>query len=95
MSDAVALVRPGGTYIPLQEPAPPDLLAKLDVTGRFFIVSPRSADLAALGADVDSGRLRVTVAASYPLLAGRIAFESGSSHNRLPGKTVLVVRADD
>jgi len=93
-ASSIALVRPGGIYVALQEPPPADLLAEHGVEGRFFVVTPRRGDLAQLGLDVDQGKLKVTVAATYPLVAGRQAFESGAGPHRVPGKTVLVVRQD-
>ncbi|MEP9364136.1 NADP-dependent oxidoreductase [Nocardioides sp. CN2-186] len=92
MRDAMAFARPGGTYISLQEPAPADRAAELGVTATFFVVTPERESLRQLASEVDSGQLRVTVAAAYPLIEGRAAFESGSGPRRAPGKTVLVVR---
>ena len=91
MHESMALARRGGTYITLQEPAPPDRLAELGVTGAFFIVTPSRESLRLLGAEVDTGGLRVTIASTFPLLDGRSAFESGNLPGRAPGKTVLVV----
>lgn len=92
MRDAIALVRPGGTYLSLQRPAPADWLAEQGVTGRFFIVTPGRDSLSRLRSEVDSRLLRVTIAASFPLGEGRAAFASGTGPDRPPGKTVLVVR---
>ncbi len=78
----MALTRPGGTYVTLQEPAPADRVAELGITGTFFVVTPGHESLRQLGSEVDSGQLRVTVASTYPLAEGRAAFESGA----LPGR---------
>lgn len=94
MRQAMAFTRRGGTYITLQEPAPADLVDELDITGTFFVVTPEHESLRQLGAEVDSGQLRVTVASTYSLADGRAAFESGALPHRAPGKTVLVVREE-
>ena len=63
--------------------------------GVFFVVRPTRAALDRLRDSVEQQNLTVTVAATYPLSEGRAAFESGALPGRSPGKTVLVVRADD
>jgi NADPH:quinone reductase-like Zn-dependent oxidoreductase len=56
------------------------------------VVTPDPAQLASLADRVDSGDLQVLIAATYPLADGRAAFESATSLQRSPGKTVVVVR---
>ena len=48
--------------------------------------------LARLADMIDTGKLKVSVAATYPLTEGRAAYESGTFRRPRPGKTVLVVR---
>ncbi len=78
-------LRRGGRLVTLSGPPP------AGVTATFFIVTPNRSQLAELAALVDSGRLRVQIAGTFPLTEGRQAFESGRLPNRRPGKTVLVV----
>ena len=82
---SAAVLRPGGRLVTLSAPPPPG------VTAMFFIVAPNRDQLGALAGLVDSGRLRVQIAETFPLAEGRQAFESGLRANRRPGKTVLVV----
>ncbi|OBI55130.1 NADP-dependent oxidoreductase [Mycobacterium sp. E787] len=82
----------GGRLITLSAPPPPGRADASGVTATFFIVRPNRDQLAELAALVDTGRLRVEIAATFPLEAGREAFESGRRPGRRPGKTVLVVR---
>ena len=79
-----AALRPGGRLVTLSAPPPPG------VTAIFFIVTPNRGQLTELAALVDSGRLRVQIADTFPLAEGRQAFESRGC-NRRAGKTVLVV----
>ena len=81
------MLRPGGRLVTLSAPPPPG------VTATFFIVTPNRDQLAELAALVDSGRLHVQIAETFPLAEGRAAFESGRRPKRRPGKTVLVVSA--
>ena len=78
----------------LQAPPSPAHLESAGITGIFFIVTPDAAELATLAELVDAGALEVTVARTYPLADGRAAFESGSTLDRPPGKTVLLVTED-
>jgi NADPH:quinone reductase-like Zn-dependent oxidoreductase len=80
-----AVLRRGGRLVTLSAPPP------AGVTATFFIVTPNRDQLAQLAALVDSGRLRVPIAETFPLAEGRQAFESGRRRDRRPGKTVLVV----
>jgi len=48
--------------------------------------------LARLADMIDTGKLKVSVAATYPLADGRPAYDSGAVRRPRPGKTVLVVR---
>jgi NADPH:quinone reductase-like Zn-dependent oxidoreductase len=86
-----AVLRRGGRLVTLSEPAPADMADQYGVRAMFFIVTPNRAQLAELATLVDSGRLRVHIAETFPLAEGRQAFESGRRPNRRPGKTVLVV----
>ena len=93
---AVAAADPPGRELhhPAATAAQP-LADALGVEGIFFVVRPTRSALDRLRESVDAGRLGVTIAATYPLTQGRIAYESGALPGRSPGKTVLVVRTDD
>jgi NADPH:quinone reductase-like Zn-dependent oxidoreductase len=80
---SLALVRRGGRVVTLSEPR---------ATATFFIVVPNRDQLTELAALVDSGRLHVEIAGTFPLEQGREAFESGRQPGRRAGKTVLVIR---
>ena len=85
------VLRRGGRLVTLSAPPPADTADQYGVTAIFFIVTPNRAQLAELAALVDSGRLQVPIAETFPLAEGRQAFESGRRRNRRPGKTVLIV----
>jgi NADPH:quinone reductase-like Zn-dependent oxidoreductase len=87
-----AALRRGGRLITLQEPPAQELADKYGVTALFFIVTPERDRLARLADMIDTGKLKVSVAATFPLAEGRAAYESGAIRRRHPGKTVLVVR---
>jgi NADPH:quinone reductase-like Zn-dependent oxidoreductase len=55
-------------------------------------VTPNRDQLAELAALVDSGRVHVEIAHTFPLDKGREAFESGRRPGRRAGKTVIIVR---
>jgi NADPH:quinone reductase-like Zn-dependent oxidoreductase len=85
------VLRPGGRLVTLA--APPDAAEarKYGVNAMFFVVRPDAGELGRIAAEVDSGGLHPVVSATFPLTAGRAAFESIDSP-RKPGKIVLVVR---
>jgi NADPH:quinone reductase-like Zn-dependent oxidoreductase len=87
-----AALRRGGRLITLQEPPSQELADKYGVTALFFIVTTERHRLARLADMIDTGTLRVSVAATFPLAEGRAAYESGAFRRPRPGKTVLVVR---
>ncbi|OMC15512.1 NADP-dependent oxidoreductase [Mycobacterium sp. SP-6446] len=87
-----SVVRRGGRLITLSAPPPAGKADEYGITATFFIVEPNRDQLGELAALVDSGRLRVEIAATFPLEQGREAFESGQRAVRRPGKTVIVVR---
>ncbi|MCV7379504.1 alcohol dehydrogenase [Mycobacterium alsense] len=86
------VLRRGGRLITLSAPPPEGKADEHGVTATFFIVTPDRGQLGKLAALVDGGRLHVEIAATFPLDAGRDAFESGRLPGRRAGKTVLVVR---
>jgi len=86
------VLRRGGRLITLSAPPPVGRADDYGVTATFFIVVPNRDQLAQLAALVDSGRLRVEIAGTFPLDDGRDAFESGRRSPRRAGKTVIVVR---
>ncbi|OMC54690.1 alcohol dehydrogenase [Mycobacterium sp. IS-836] len=87
-----SVVRRGGRLITLSAPPPAGKADEYGIRATFFIVEPNRDQLGELAALVDSGRLRVEIAATFPLEQGREAFESGQRAVRRPGKTVIVVR---
>ena len=86
------LLRPGGRLVTLAVPPSADRAAMYQATAVFFIVRPDRDELLELAELVDCGALQVTVAATFPLADGRVAFESGRTWPRPAGKTVLIVR---
>jgi NADPH:quinone reductase-like Zn-dependent oxidoreductase len=87
-----AALRRGGRLLVLQEPPSQELADKYGVKAEFFIVAAERGKLSRLAEMIDTGRLRVAVAATFPLTEGRAAYESGATRRQRPGKTVLVVR---
>ena len=85
-------VRRSGRLIALVAPPPDGRADEYGITATFFIVTPNRGQLTELAALVDSGRLHVEIARTFPLEKGREAFESGGRPGRRPGKTVIVVR---
>ena len=87
-----AALRRGGRLITLQEPPSQEMADKYGVTALFFVVTANRDRLAQVADMIDTGKLKVSVAATFPLAEGRAAYESGASRRHRPGKTVLVVR---
>jgi NADPH:quinone reductase-like Zn-dependent oxidoreductase len=88
-----AALHRGGRLITLQEPPSQEMADAYGVTALFFIVTAERDRLAQLAAMIDNGKLKVAVAATFPLAEGRAAYESGTVRRPHPGKTVLVVRS--
>lgn len=86
------VLRPDGRLVTLSAPPPDGLAESHGVRAMFFIVSPDHAQLSRLAELVDADRLHVAIADTFALKDGRVAFESGRSPHRRPGKTVLMVR---
>ena len=86
------VLRRGGRLVTLSAPPPAGRADEYGVTATFFIVMPNRDQLDELAALVDSERLHVEVAETFPLEKGREAFESGRRPGRRAGKTVIVVR---
>jgi NADPH:quinone reductase-like Zn-dependent oxidoreductase len=63
------------------------------VTAKFFLVTSNRDQLTKLAELVNSGRLRVEIADTFPLSRGREAYESGRLPSRRPGKTVIAVKS--
>ena len=95
MEQSLRMTRRGGVFVTLQQPPPQNLAEMLGVDGVFFVVRPTRPALDRVRESVEHGRLRVTVAATYPLSEGRAAYESGALPVRSPGKTVLTVGAEE
>ena len=91
LRQAFGLLRRGGRLVTLQAPPDADLAREHGVEAIFFIVAPDGDTLAEVARLADHGELRIQIAATYPLSAGREAFSSGDRSPRAPGKTVLVV----
>jgi NADPH:quinone reductase-like Zn-dependent oxidoreductase len=87
-----AALRRGGRLITLQEPPSQEMADKYGVTALFFVVTANRDRLARVADMIDTGKLKVSVAATFPLADGRAAYQSGASRRHRPGKTVLVVR---
>jgi len=87
-----AALRRGGRLITLQEPPSQEMADKYGVTALFFVVTANRDRLAQVADMIDLGKLKVSVAATFPLAEGRAAYDSGASRRHRPGKTVLVVR---
>jgi NADPH:quinone reductase-like Zn-dependent oxidoreductase len=86
-----ASVRPGGQLIVLQEPPSQELADKYGVHAVFFVVRTRPDRLAELATLIAAGQVEVAIAQTFPLSAGRAAYESGSLPKPGPGKTVILV----
>lgn len=87
-------VAPGGRLIVLQEPPRRDLLDDHGIEGIFFVVHAQRERLEELAARLATGTVAVSIAATFPLSEGRIAYASGSLPSRKPGKTLLLVDAE-
>lgn len=85
-----ASVRPGGRLVVLQEPPSQQLADKYGVTATFFVVRTRREKLEELAAMIAAKRIEVAIAQTFPLSAGRSAYESGALPKPGPGKTVLL-----
>ncbi len=92
MERSFGVLHRGGRLITMSAPPPPGRADEYGVTATFFVVTANRDQLTELAALVDSGRLRVELAETFPLENGREAFESGRRPNRRAGKTVIVVR---
>ena len=90
--DLFAALRRGGRLITLQEPPSQEMADKYGVTALFFVVTANRDRLARVADMIDTGKLKVSVAATFPLADGRAAYQGGASRRHRPGKTVLVVR---
>ena len=86
-----ASVRRGGQLIVLQEPPSQELADKYGVSAIFFVVSTRRERLEELATLIAAGQVEVAIAQTFPLAAGKAAYESGSLPKPGPGKTVILV----
>jgi NADPH:quinone reductase-like Zn-dependent oxidoreductase len=82
------IVASGGTVVsPVEEkPTAPD---RDDVRGIYFVVEPRSSELADLARRIDAGELRPVIGQIVPLAEGQRAFEARG----IRGKRVLEVHS--
>ncbi len=84
------VLRRGGRLVALSERPSPQEAQAYGVEALYFVVEPSRADLTAIAALVDAGRLRPIVSHVFPLAEARDAYEQGlEGHN--VGKTVLTV----
>lgn len=70
------MLRRGSRLVTLSAPPPGGMAGEYGVSAMFFVVTPNRDQLAELATLVDSGRLRVPVAATFAMAQGREAFES-------------------
>jgi NADPH:quinone reductase-like Zn-dependent oxidoreductase len=87
-----SVLRRGGRLITIAGTPAEGAADQYGVTAKFFLVTSNREQLTNLAALVDSGRLHVEIAETFPLDSGREAFESGRLQSRRAGKTVIVVR---
>jgi len=92
LSRSFPVLRCGGRLVTLSAPPPAGIADEYGITATFFVVGPDRDQLSELAALVDTGRLRVEIAGTFPLSKGREVFESGRRPGRRAGKTVIVVR---
>jgi NADPH:quinone reductase-like Zn-dependent oxidoreductase len=83
---APSLLRPGGMLVSVAEEPPADP----GISAVYFVVEPSRAQLVELAKLVDSGDLRPTIDAVFPLAESRKAFERTMGERRR-GKIVLKV----
>lgn len=86
-----ASVRPGGRLVVLQQPPDQELASRYGVEGIFFVVSTQRDKLVELAASLEQGRIKPAIAQTFPLAAGKAAYESGNRPKPRPGKTVILV----
>ena len=86
------VLRRGGRLVTIAGSPAEGKADEYGVTAKFFLVTSNREQLTKLAALVDSGRLHVEIAETFPLGKGREAFESGQLQDRRAGKTVIVVR---
>ena len=86
------VLRRGGRLVTIAGSPAEGKADEYGVAAKFFLVTSNREQLTKLAALVDSGRLHVEIAETFPLEKGREAFESGQLQNRRAGKTVIVVR---
>lgn len=84
-------VRPGGQLVVLQEPPRQELADKYGVNAIFFVVQTRRDRLEELARLIAEGQVEVAIAQTFPLSAGKAAYESGTLPKPGPGKTVILV----
>jgi NADPH:quinone reductase-like Zn-dependent oxidoreductase len=93
LEEAWGLVRPGGHLVTLRIQPSQQRADELGIHAHFFIVTPDRESLTGIADLVDRGRIKILLAATYPLEQGRQAYLSGTKPDRPAGKTVLEVAA--
>ncbi len=84
------VLRKGGVLVTTVAPISQEKATAYDVKGIFFIVKPSRTELIEITHLIDTGRLRPSVEAVFPLERAREAFQRGLSHH-VRGKFVLQV----
>lgn len=84
------IVASGGAFVSLVEDKP-TAREREDVRAIFFIVEPRSSELAELARRIDAGELRPVIGQVVPMAEGQRAFEAKRARG-VKGKSVLQVR---
>lgn len=88
---SVRFLRRGGRLVTLQAPVDERFASECGIVATFFVVKAHGRAFAAIRDLVETGKLKVQIAGTFPLRDGRAAFESGLRRDRRPGKTVLLV----
>jgi NADPH:quinone reductase-like Zn-dependent oxidoreductase len=84
------VVKPGGALVSVVSPAPTNQAVRDDIRFIWFIVEPSGAQLRAIEAVLDAGKVRPIVEQVFPLAQTRQAFETAATgHPR--GKIVITV----
>ena len=83
-----SVVRPGGRLVSVASEPPQEEAAVQGIKALYFVVEPNGKQLVELAKLVDSGNLRATIDAVFPLADARQAFERSLS-GHTAGKVVL------
>lgn len=90
-------LRPGGimvSTVPVPAEGLQEKAAELGVRAQCMLVEADHAGMQAIASLVEEGKLRATIAQTFPLAEAARAHEAGET-NRTTGKLVLTIAADD